>query len=123
MGDLLASARHHGAARLPEAEAASSLSLPERYVSLQNIPVILSLTILCAALLVLMLWALRQNIRAEIEHQIDLHAKCPACGHRGCELHFIPPPNIVVVEAKGIVRTLIEQARVERKCRTCGALS
>ena len=54
------------------------------------------------------------------EH-IDLNAKCPACGHRGCTLAFIPPP-IIERTPEGKTISKIEQAQVARKCDTCGAV-
>lgn len=50
---------------------------------------------------------------------IDLDAKCPACGHYGCELEFVPPGQVIADDGKGSTRT--DEARVRRKCKTCGA--
>lgn len=63
----------------------------------------------------------RAAARKAMEEGIPLDSKCPACGHRGCELIFNEPREISNGDDKGTTRT--EEARVGRKCNTCGAIA
>jgi hypothetical protein len=51
---------------------------------------------------------------------IPLDSICPACGHAGCKLQFVPPGKIEVGEKREVRAT---PPMVERKCNTCGALA
>lgn len=51
---------------------------------------------------------------------IPLESICPACGHSGCSLRFVPPGQVEVGD-KGKLQSTAPM--VERKCNTCGALA
>ena len=57
----------------------------------------------------------RVRIRGRV---IDVNSKCPACGHYGCTLQYVPSQNVAVGE-KGAIKAT--DPVVMRKCNTCGA--
>lgn len=55
----------------------------------------------------------------DVRHRtITLDALCPACGHSGCKLRFVPSHTVEVGEKREIRLT---EPMVERECLTCGA--
>jgi hypothetical protein len=65
-----------------------------------------------------MSWLQRKVVPAP--RHIPLDSICPACGHSGCTLRFVPPAEILVGEKDKVQAT---KPMVERKCNTCGALA
>ena len=65
-------------------------------------------------------WLAHRDGEFQSPEGIDLNSKCPACGHRGCTLKFIPPAKQIEGEKQKLVPT---EAMVERTCLVCGALA
>ena len=66
----------------------------------------------------MMTWFKRKPVPAP--PHIPLDSICPACGHPGCTLRYVPQGQIEVGEKREVQTT---KPMVERKCNTCGALA